>query len=192
MNKLSNQQILLVALLAVWVLLWFQLMGPSSEPSRVALKNVSGPAQMGFMKEGHVLTGLQQKVRPEGRRRKSPFQSPINIFDLGRSEADMSEFPGDQGMEEVNEAYDQADSFENIQTTDVSRFRFLGYVQLDASAQESQGLALIATPDTLHTVGPGETIDGQILIKGISSEEITIEDLSSHQEQQLLLRARGD
>lgn len=192
MNKIPNLQTILGVLLVVWGIIWFQMMGPTNESSRVSLVNVSGPARMELMKQGELLTSLQKNVPQKSRTRESPFPAPINIFNLDRPEGPASEYSNQGQLEEEDRGAIHMDSFEDVHVTDASRFRFLGYLQLDDSTQAAQGIALVSTPDALHTVRSGETIEGQILIKGISPEEITIEDLSSHQEQQLPLRARGD
>lgn len=192
LKNLPRQQTILGVLLVVWGITWFQTMGSTSEFSRVPLVNVSGPARMQALQQGELLTGLQKKVRQQSRKREKPFPAPINIFDLNRSEEQPFVHSEQLQAGEEEQVSFEADAFGEVQGSDATRFRFLGYVQLDHSTQEAQGIALVSTPDALHTVRSGETIEGRILIKEVSPEEIIIEDLSSHQKRHLQLRARGD
>lgn len=193
-NKL-NQQVILGMLLVVWGFIFIQTIGPTDESSRVPLVNVTGPESIHAKKQGNLHSNPQghlKELSQNIRKREGSFAVPINIFDLFRAENNtLNPLEQSQSRGEEPVAF-QGEELEGDQGNDPTHFRFLGYIQLDHSTLDEEGFALLSTPEALHTVRTGETIEGRILVKSVSPDGVMIEDLSSHQEQRLGLHEIGD
>ena len=213
MNRISKNQILwLSSLVALWIGLLIWQFGYSTEPARVPLTNVSGPKAGGrapaTSASGSLQVNLERLAAIKGQR-QATFSTPRNIFASllpppepvsipepaprrGRSRGPAKPAPPPEPAEPPMEE-EKGPSAEDIErlriTTELNLYRYVGFMAVGDGPQKKKSMAVVIKDDEMHLLQVGDTIAGEVLIKAMSSTEITLQHLASKITQQIPVTA---
>jgi len=173
-----------VALGLLWggILAWEWL--TLEEPVRVPLTNMSGPASSPRASRGsvdglHVQLDLLAAARTQ---REMTFTPPRNIFASPRT-ADLGAAVANRG--EFNPVSEQA-LHQQAALAGLAEFHYLGFVRMEEWRKKGE-MAVLTKNDDLHVVRTGETVEAHVVVKTITQESVTLQDLQSRVEHTVLL-----
>lgn len=191
----------LCALAVVW-----RVLG-TEEPAHVPLKYVSGQAGPREASGGQAGSGLRpagvDQLLPGHAKATHEFKKPKNIFaplNMREEQAETAGKPVARGggrrplgsvvpasavaapppppSPEVLAAQAARD--------ELGRYRYLGYLN-----RQGRNQAVLAKEQKLHIVWTGETIEGRVMVKAVTSTAVTLQEVSSQVEQILQLQSEG-
>jgi hypothetical protein len=175
----------LVALGLLWggILAWEWL--TLEEPVRVPLTNMSGPASSPRATRGtvdglHVQLDLLAAARTQ---REMTFTPPRNIFASPRT-ADLGAAVANRG--EFDLVSEQA-LHQQAALAGLAQFHYLGFVRMEEEWRKKGEMAVLTKNDDLHVVRTGETVEDHVVVKTITQESVTLQDLQSRVEHTVLL-----
>ncbi len=63
--------------------------------------------------------------------------------------------------------------------TELNQYRYVGFMAVGGGSQKKKNMAVVVKDDEMHVVQVGEVIAGEVLIKSVSMNEITLQDVAS-------------
>lgn len=194
-----TQWLALFLLGGVWagLVLWVVAFTPESE--RMPLKYVSGQKVSREARRGKAETGL--KVRMDlldaGRRQaEGAFVSPKNIFaplvlEKPREKVSIvrrTQPPPPPKIEPpvVPAGPTPEELAAQAAISELGQFRYLGYL-----SRQGRDEAFLSKGKELHIVRTGDTIEQRVLVKTVTSTDVTLQETRSQVEKKVLLVGEG-
>ncbi len=180
----ANKVYALIASLGLWagIILWQWV--TVEEPVRVPLTNVSGPAASAQAARGNSasLRVDLDKLAAARTQREATFTAPRNIFAPPRTDGAIpigqSNFELDAGVPNVDQPAQQQEAFD-----DLTQYRYLGYLRLGRDGARNREMAVLTKDEEVHVVRAGETIEDHVVVKAITPEGVTLQEVGSRLEQ---------
>lgn len=180
-----NKIHVLSAVLGLWavILLW-QWMG-AEEPARVPLVNVGGAVsstQSGKARSERLRVDLD-KLAAARTQREATFTAPRNIFAPPRTDGAVPIAGAQPDVDLDAPVVDGTPSGQPHMFGDLSQYRYLGYLRLGQEQAGNRELAVLTKDEEVHVVRAGETIEDHVVVKAITPEGVTLQEVGSNIEQ---------
>ncbi|TKB79604.1 MAG: hypothetical protein E8D45_03850 [Nitrospira sp.] len=207
---MSEQQkkLVMIGLMSLCVLAVVWRVLGTEEPAHVPLKYVSGQPGPREGSGGQPDSGLRpagvDQLLPGHAKATHEFKKPKNIFaplNMREEQAETAGKPVARGggrrplgsfvpPSAVAAPPPPPPSPEELAAQaardELGRYRYLGYLN-----RQGRNQAVLAKEQKLHIVWTGETIEGRVMVKAITSTAVTLQEVPSQVEQILQLSSEG-
>ena len=202
----QQKQLVMIGLMALCALAVVWRVLGTEEPAHVPLKYVSGQPGPREGSGGAAGSGLRpagvDQLPPGHAKATHEFKKPKNIFaplNMREEQAETAGMPVVRGggrrphssvVPASAEALPPPPSPEELAAQaardELGRYRYLGYLN-----RQGRNQAVLAKEQKLHIVWTGETIEGRVMVKAVTSTAVTLQEVPSQVEQILQLQSEG-
>lgn len=157
------------------------------EPVRVPLTNVTGQVSVGQRSNpnGNGLRVKMELLASAGAQRQATFTTPRNIFAVPSSDGVLPAGPDHVSEPQAPQPSSVQTPSEQLTEAQVAPYRYLGFLRVGDHRQKD--MAVLGKDDEVMVLKVGDHVEDHLVLKAITSENVTIRDTATHLDQKVPL-----